>query len=549
MVALPPSSASQARELFLAEALELCQQIKEELLIFALDPAPPLLQKLVRRIEMLRGGAEQTELTDIRLWAESLTALLAADAEPADVPALQELLNRFCDGLQLALMAHRSSEDSALEGSQREFVLYSLMPKVLEDFELICSQTLSAALQTLLIRQQLQWIQYWSKLLELTELQTIAEAALKTDAAFPQYTLAIAPVALAGLQVASEAIVQRLMAAMAASAASAVGASAVGSAVDAAAGPRSPSKQALSTFKKAQHLVALAYQTIFCIRQDSIADTAILGQLQQTEQGQVIWRSQTLPLYSLNVLWEPAQSNPPALNPTAMLLILSDAVQHIAVALDVDRLIVPELQLRQEKAAQRLDCCYGVTDYCGAAVRVVDLNWLLWERVGLSLTVRTPPEVSERSGLQSNAAQSALSADGVSDSDPTTEAKTILIVDDSKTVREMLALTLQEAGYSVLQVEDGQQAIEWLRQAEIHLTICDLEMSNLSGFEFLRHRLQDQRWAQIPVIILSSHAGEEYRQLARKLGAVDYFTIPYSPVELVQTIAALIQPQTSLGLG
>jgi two-component system, chemotaxis family, sensor histidine kinase and response regulator PixL len=122
-------------------------------------------------------------------------------------------------------------------------------------------------------------------------------------------------------------------------------------------------------------------------------------------------------------------------------------------------------------------------------------------------------------------------------------SKTILIVDDSRTVREILTLTLEGAGYSVLQAQDGQQAILHLKkQATIHLIICDLEMSNFNGFEFLRHRLQDPYWLKIPVVILSSHTDDEYRQLSQKLGAVSYFTIPYDPAALLQSIETLLNP-------
>ena len=93
-----------------------------------------------------------------------------------------------------------------------------------------------------------------------------------------------------------------------------------------------------------------------------------------------------------------------------------------------------------------------------------------------------------------------------------------------------------------MQARDGQEAIAHLQQqTQIHLTICDLEMSNLNGFEFLRHRLQDERWVKIPVLILSSHTSNEYRQLAQKLGAADYLTIPYEPSVLLKTIQNLLR--------
>jgi CheY-like chemotaxis protein len=536
------ADVSQARQLFLTEALELCQQIKVELLIFTQEFDQPLLQKLIWRIEILRSGADHTNLTDIQFWAENLATLLVASAEPSDRwGMIHELLQRFCDGLQLALISHRSTLEDESGVSQREFVIYSLMPKVLEDFELILTQPFPASLQTQLIRKQIQWVQYWSSVLELTELQTVAEAALKADADFPQSSSAIAPVALAGLQVASEAILQRLMTANAAGWSSAMGDS----------DSHCPSRQALSLLKTGQYLLALAQQTIFCILSASIKDIAVLGQVQQSEQGTMVWQDQTLPLYALGALWDD-KSQLRELSPAAMVLILDHGGQNLAVALDVDRLISePELPLRQEESSQPRDCCYGIADYGGAAVPVVDLNWLLRERVKLSLgAVRGAAQLSRFESIERlKQGQPTLASYRPTANLPNRATQTILIVDDSKTVRAMLTLTLQEAGYSVLQAEDGQQAMEQLRQFDVHLTICDLEMSNLNGFEFLRHRLQDRQWSQIPVIILSSHTGEEYRQLSKKLGAADYFTIPYDPVALSQAVAGLIHSEKSLTLG
>ncbi len=117
----------------------------------------------------------------------------------------------------------------------------------------------------------------------------------------------------------------------------------------------------------------------------------------------------------------------------------------------------------------------------------------------------------------------------------------VLLVDDSLTWRETLALTLQNSGYQVVQVGDGYEALEQLRShSHIQLVICDLEMPRMNGFEFLNHRRQDPILSQIPVIILTSSTGEKHRLVASELGATVYMKKPYLEQELLATVADLI---------
>ena len=84
-------------------------------------------------------------------------------------------------------------------------------------------------------------------------------------------------------------------------------------------------------------------------------------------------------------------------------------------------------------------------------------------------------------------------------------AETLLLVDDSLTLRQTLALTFQKSGYQVIEARDGYEAIEQLQlQSAIQLVICDLDMPRMNGFEFLNYRQQNPALAEIPVIILTS---------------------------------------------
>ncbi|NMG20766.1 hybrid sensor histidine kinase/response regulator [Brasilonema bromeliae] len=125
--------------------------------------------------------------------------------------------------------------------------------------------------------------------------------------------------------------------------------------------------------------------------------------------------------------------------------------------------------------------------------------------------------------------------------------KTILVVDDSITVRQTVALTLEKADYQVLQAKDGYEAIELLQgHTDIHLVFCDIEMPRMNGFEFLKNRQQDPALANIPVVMLTSRSSDKHRQLAFKLGANAYITKPYLEHILLTTLRDVFEKDTGV---
>ncbi len=112
---------------------------------------------------------------------------------------------------------------------------------------------------------------------------------------------------------------------------------------------------------------------------------------------------------------------------------------------------------------------------------------------------------------------------------------TILIADDSPTMRQTLTSSLRKAGYRVTQARDGQEALDFLRRdPQVGAVICDIEMPQMNGFEFLSACRQAQ--LQVPVIMLTSRGSSKHRQLAQQLGAVDYLTKPFLEQELRATL-------------
>lgn len=123
----------------------------------------------------------------------------------------------------------------------------------------------------------------------------------------------------------------------------------------------------------------------------------------------------------------------------------------------------------------------------------------------------------------------------------TATTPTVLVVDDAASLRKTLAMSLERAGYRVLQAGDGWEALKQLQSnAEVNLVISDIEMPNLNGFDLLNHRRQDPQLQQVPVVMLTSRSNDKHRRLAMHLGATAYFTKPYIEQSFLKAIKDLL---------
>lgn len=112
---------------------------------------------------------------------------------------------------------------------------------------------------------------------------------------------------------------------------------------------------------------------------------------------------------------------------------------------------------------------------------------------------------------------------------------TVMIIDDSLTIRGALSLSLRKEGYQVLQAKDGWEAMSLLDQfSEVSAVICDIEMPHMNGLEFLSRC--KRQGAIFPIIILTYRNSQRYRLLAEQLGAYAYMTKPYLDKELLQVL-------------
>ncbi|PMB27778.1 response regulator [Fischerella thermalis] len=129
-----------------------------------------------------------------------------------------------------------------------------------------------------------------------------------------------------------------------------------------------------------------------------------------------------------------------------------------------------------------------------------------------------------------------------SDTTATTVDPTVLIVDDSITVRELLSLTFNKAGYRVEQARDGQEAWDKLRSGlPCDLVFCDIEMPRCDGLELLSRIQKDPSLNHLPIAMLTSRGADKHRQMAISLGASGYFTKPYLEEALLEAASRMLK--------
>jgi chemosensory pili system protein ChpA (sensor histidine kinase/response regulator) len=118
----------------------------------------------------------------------------------------------------------------------------------------------------------------------------------------------------------------------------------------------------------------------------------------------------------------------------------------------------------------------------------------------------------------------------------------VLIVDDSITVRELLSMTFNKAGYRVEQARDGQEAWDKLKSGlPCDIVFCDIEMPRMNGLELLSRLHKDPDLTHLPVAMLTSRGAEKHREMAFDLGASGYFTKPYLEEALLDAASRMLK--------
>jgi two-component system chemotaxis response regulator CheY len=115
-------------------------------------------------------------------------------------------------------------------------------------------------------------------------------------------------------------------------------------------------------------------------------------------------------------------------------------------------------------------------------------------------------------------------------------SKTILTVDDSRTMRDMLRLALTDAGFQVLQAEDGVHGLEVLQGEMPDVIVTDINMPRMDGYGFIEGVRSDPRCRTIPILVLTTESSPEKKMRARDAGATGWIVKPFNPEKLVEAI-------------
>ena len=117
---------------------------------------------------------------------------------------------------------------------------------------------------------------------------------------------------------------------------------------------------------------------------------------------------------------------------------------------------------------------------------------------------------------------------------------TILTVDDSRSIRQMVTFTLQQAGHDVIEAEDGQDALSKLT-GDVRLVLTDLNMPNLNGIELIKAIRANPSFKFLPVIMLTTESQDDIKQQGRAAGATGWIVKPFNPDQLLGVVGKVLK--------
>ena len=122
-----------------------------------------------------------------------------------------------------------------------------------------------------------------------------------------------------------------------------------------------------------------------------------------------------------------------------------------------------------------------------------------------------------------------------------TMAETILVVEDEPAIRELIGFACESSGYAVLRAGSVKEASDLLSQNRVHLILLDWMLPDLSGLQWLDKLKRDERYAAVPVIMLTARGTESDKVAGLDAGADDYVVKPFSPRELIARMRAVLR--------
>ena len=119
-------------------------------------------------------------------------------------------------------------------------------------------------------------------------------------------------------------------------------------------------------------------------------------------------------------------------------------------------------------------------------------------------------------------------------------SKSVLAVDDSASLRAMLAFTLQGAGYTVIEAGDGEEGLARAKSTRVNLVLTDQNMPKMDGLTLVRQLRGLPDYAVTPILVLTTESGEAMKQAGRAAGATGWLVKPFDPAKLLQVVRKVI---------
>jgi two-component system chemotaxis response regulator CheY len=120
-------------------------------------------------------------------------------------------------------------------------------------------------------------------------------------------------------------------------------------------------------------------------------------------------------------------------------------------------------------------------------------------------------------------------------------SKIVMTVDDSRSVRQMVSFTLQQAGYQVIEAEDGADALRKLNGSKVNMVLTDLNMPNMNGIELTKALRADQAYKFVPIILLTTESQDSKKLEGKAAGATGWIVKPFKPEQLLAVIKKVVQ--------
>lgn len=116
----------------------------------------------------------------------------------------------------------------------------------------------------------------------------------------------------------------------------------------------------------------------------------------------------------------------------------------------------------------------------------------------------------------------------------------ILAVDDSPSMREMIRIALSEAGFAVTEVADGQLALDIARKNSFDLVLSDVHMPNMDGIALIRALRAEQAYRHTPILMLTTESSPERKREGKQAGATGWIVKPFDPKQLIATMKRVL---------